>query len=96
MQVLKPLSATAPSLRDRLWLCPPFLEISYRCYLVILDPKNNQPDDIYKIMIGSITPRPIAFVSTISKDGIYKLHKLWKKNGSDIFLRLAIMLTGYD
>ena len=73
MQALKPLSATAPSLRDRLWLCPPFLEISCRLYLVIIDPKNNQPDDIYKIMIGSITPRPIAFVSTISKDGIYNL-----------------------
>jgi flavin reductase (DIM6/NTAB) family NADH-FMN oxidoreductase RutF len=40
---------------------------------VIIDPKNHQPDDIYKVMIGSITPRPIAFVSTISKEGIYNL-----------------------
>ena len=29
--------------------------------------------DIYKLMIGSITPRPIAFVSTKSKDGIYNV-----------------------
>ena len=29
--------------------------------------------DRYKLLIGSIVPRPIGFISTISKDGIYNL-----------------------
>ena len=37
---------------------------------MILDPKYQSFKDNYKIMIGSIVPRPIAFVSTISKDGV--------------------------
>lgn len=31
------------------------------------------PDAFYKILIGSILPRPIAWVSTLSKDGIANL-----------------------
>jgi len=37
---------------------------------MILDPKYQSFKDNYKIMIGSIVPRPIAFVSTTSKDGV--------------------------
>lgn len=34
-----------------------------------LNPDEHAPRDIYKLMIGSIVPRPIAFVSTIGADG---------------------------
>jgi len=40
---------------------------------MIIDPKNQPFRDNYKLMIGSILPRPIAFVSTISKNGINNL-----------------------
>ena len=36
---------------------------------MIVDPKDRQYQDIYKLLIGSIVPRPIALVSTISPDG---------------------------
>jgi len=40
---------------------------------MIIDPKNQTRQENYKLMIGSIVPRPIAFVSTKSKDGILNL-----------------------
>ena len=40
---------------------------------MIIDPKNQPFRDNYKLLIGSILPRPIAFVSTISKNGIHNL-----------------------
>jgi flavin reductase (DIM6/NTAB) family NADH-FMN oxidoreductase RutF len=40
---------------------------------MIIDPKNQTFKENYKLMIGSILPRPIAFVSTISKNGIHNL-----------------------
>ena len=36
---------------------------------MIYDPDNLPFQEIHKLMIGSIVPRPIAFVSTTSKDG---------------------------
>jgi flavin reductase (DIM6/NTAB) family NADH-FMN oxidoreductase RutF len=36
---------------------------------VIIDPKDHEYNDIYKLMIGSIVPRPIAFVSTVNAKG---------------------------
>jgi flavin reductase (DIM6/NTAB) family NADH-FMN oxidoreductase RutF len=39
----------------------------------ILDPAQIAPSDIYKLMIGVIVPRPIAFVSTIDAAGIRNL-----------------------
>jgi flavin reductase (DIM6/NTAB) family NADH-FMN oxidoreductase RutF len=38
-----------------------------------LDPAQIAPNDIYKLMIGMIVPRPIAFVSTIDAAGIRNL-----------------------
>ena len=38
-----------------------------------IDPKGQDYRNIYKLMIGSIVPRPIAFVSTISPDGVPNL-----------------------
>jgi flavin reductase (DIM6/NTAB) family NADH-FMN oxidoreductase RutF len=40
---------------------------------MIIDPKKQQRKDVYKLMIGSIVPRPIALVSTISSNGIFNL-----------------------
>jgi flavin reductase (DIM6/NTAB) family NADH-FMN oxidoreductase RutF len=34
-----------------------------------IDPAQNTYKENYKLMIGSIVPRPIAFVSTLSEDG---------------------------
>lgn len=48
---------------------------------MIIDPKDHFFGDIHKIMIGSIVPRPIAFVSTISKDGIHNLAPFSYFNG---------------
>lgn len=40
---------------------------------ITIDPAENSNQDNYKLIIGSIVPRPIAFVSTLSKDGILNL-----------------------
>jgi len=40
---------------------------------VIVDPAVTPQRDIYKLLIGSIVPRPIAFVSTISPEGVLNL-----------------------
>ncbi|MBD7965882.1 flavin reductase family protein [Fictibacillus norfolkensis] len=37
------------------------------------DPKELNEKDVYKLLIGSVVPRPIAWVSTISTDGIVNL-----------------------
>jgi flavin reductase (DIM6/NTAB) family NADH-FMN oxidoreductase RutF len=38
-----------------------------------LDPKTLAWRDVYKLMTGAVVPRPIAFVSTQSRDGILNL-----------------------
>ncbi len=38
-----------------------------------IDIKDLSPKEIYKLMTSIIVPRPIAWISTISKDGIYNL-----------------------
>lgn len=40
---------------------------------MIIDPAAATPVDIYKLMVGAIVPRPIAFVSTVSPEGIRNL-----------------------
>lgn len=40
---------------------------------VIIDPAVESSANVYKIMIGAIVPRPIAFVSTISPGGVPNL-----------------------
>lgn len=40
---------------------------------MIIDPKDQTAKENYKLMIGSIVPRPIAFVSTQSNDGVHNL-----------------------
>lgn len=38
--------------------------------MLSIDPKHNSERDNYKLLIGSIVPRPIAFVTSKSKDNI--------------------------
>jgi flavin reductase (DIM6/NTAB) family NADH-FMN oxidoreductase RutF len=40
---------------------------------VIIEPDAAGFSNVYKVMVGSIVPRPIAFVSTVSPEGIYNL-----------------------
>jgi flavin reductase (DIM6/NTAB) family NADH-FMN oxidoreductase RutF len=40
---------------------------------VIIEPDAAGFPNVYKVMVGSIVPRPIAFVSTVSPEGIYNL-----------------------
>ena len=40
---------------------------------MIIDPSEHDDTSIYKLLIGSIVPRPIAFVSTISRSGVRNL-----------------------
>lgn len=40
---------------------------------MIIDPAKEDYRNIYKLMIGAIVPRPIAFVSSLSQDGIPNL-----------------------
>lgn len=38
-----------------------------------IDPATIDPRDVYKLMVGAIVPRPIAFVSTVSPEGVLNL-----------------------
>lgn len=38
--------------------------------MISIDPKAQSERDNYKLLIGSIIPRPIAFVTTKSQDGV--------------------------
>jgi flavin reductase (DIM6/NTAB) family NADH-FMN oxidoreductase RutF len=40
---------------------------------VILDPSTLAPINVYKLLVGAVVPRPIAFVSTISPEGVANL-----------------------
>jgi len=38
-----------------------------------LDPASLEPADVYALLVGCVVPRPIAFVSSLSRDGIPNL-----------------------
>jgi flavin reductase (DIM6/NTAB) family NADH-FMN oxidoreductase RutF len=40
---------------------------------MVVDPAAADPRNVYQLMIGAIVPRPIAFVSSLSADGIPNL-----------------------
>lgn len=40
---------------------------------ISLNPKELSSKDSYKLLIGSIVPRPIGFISTINNEGVYNL-----------------------
>ena len=41
--------------------------------MLAFNPANQSPGDVYKLMIGSIVPRPIALVSTVDERGVRNL-----------------------
>ena len=41
--------------------------------MLTFNPAERQPQEIYKLMTGIIVPRPVALVSTISRDGLPNL-----------------------
>ena len=66
---------------------------------MIIDPLEQSPKENHKIMIGSIIPRPIAFVSTKSKDGILNLAPFSYFNGvcsNPPTIMFAPARRGYD
>ena len=40
---------------------------------VIVDPQSTSAQDVYKLLVGVIIPRPIAFVSSLSAEGVRNL-----------------------
>lgn len=40
---------------------------------MILDTENQSFHDLYRLLIGTVLPRPIAFVSTVGPDGVFNL-----------------------
>jgi flavin reductase (DIM6/NTAB) family NADH-FMN oxidoreductase RutF len=40
---------------------------------MIIDPKTVPSNINYRILVGAVVPRPIAFVSTVSPEGVYNL-----------------------
>lgn len=40
---------------------------------VSLDPKKMRVSEVYRLMIGAIVPRPIAWISTVSPEGVTNL-----------------------
>ncbi|HVO97220.1 MAG TPA: flavin reductase family protein [Bryobacteraceae bacterium] len=40
---------------------------------MIIDPNSISPQNNYKLLVGAVVPRPIAFVSTVSPDGARNL-----------------------
>ncbi len=40
---------------------------------MIIDPLKINPRDAYQLLIGSVVPRPIGWISTISEDGTFNL-----------------------
>lgn len=45
------------------------------------DVKKLTPEHIYKLMVSSIVPRPIAWISTVSKDGVFNIAPFSFYNG---------------
>jgi flavin reductase (DIM6/NTAB) family NADH-FMN oxidoreductase RutF len=41
--------------------------------MLIIDPNKTPPLDMYQFLIGSVAPRPIAFVSTVDTEGVANL-----------------------
>lgn len=40
---------------------------------MIIDPANESAQDVYKLLIGAVVPRPIALVSSLSRAGVRNL-----------------------
>ncbi|HEU5140123.1 MAG TPA: flavin reductase family protein [Bacillales bacterium] len=40
---------------------------------MIIDPNDLTPKQMYKLLIGSVVPRPVAWTSTVNRDGLYNI-----------------------
>ncbi len=40
---------------------------------MVIDPSELDPQSVYKLLIGSVVPRPIAWTSTVSREGVRNL-----------------------
>jgi flavin reductase (DIM6/NTAB) family NADH-FMN oxidoreductase RutF len=40
---------------------------------MIIDPDTLDPQSCYKLLTGSVVPRPIAWTSTVSAEGVHNL-----------------------
>ncbi len=38
--------------------------------MIAIDPESRNEREIYKLLIGSVIPRPIAFATTMTRDGV--------------------------
>ena len=62
--------------------------------MLTLDPAQIASSDIYKLMIGMIVPRPIAFVSTVDAAGCQEscafqlLHRMQLQSARGVFFHL--------
>jgi len=56
--------------------------------------KNLEPKQIYKLMISSIVPRPIAWVSTVSRNGVYNLAPFSYFTGVSSYPPLIVLSIG--
>ena len=66
---------------------------------MIIDPADQSFSENHKLMIGSIVPRPIALVSTISNDNVYNLAPFSYFNGvcsNPPTIMFAPARRGYD
>ena len=66
---------------------------------MLFDPTEHSFHESHKLMIGSIVPRPIAFVSTISKNGVLNLAPFSYFNGvcsNPPTIMFAPARRGYD
>jgi len=52
---------------------PEMSEASGTGKMLRFDPAEHLPQNIYKLMVGCVVPRPIAFVSSVDEQGIYNL-----------------------
>jgi len=41
--------------------------------MLTFDPQNMVPKEVYKLLIGAVVPRPIAFVSTLDLNNVRNL-----------------------
>lgn len=47
----------------------------------VIDPGDLEPRDVYRLMVSTIVPRPIALVSTVGADGVHNVSPFSYFNG---------------
>lgn len=65
-----------------------------------IDPQNKEAREIYKLMIGLIGPRPIGWISSVSKEGKqnlapYSFFNMFSMNPAVVAFAAALNRSGY-